>query len=217
MKNPYDSYLKNVESKFEFNKQNIKTALEKARNKNTTISIFIDQYRVQFTDSQKELYVLGIGDFFQLLQQALDIDKNRTEEDAFNQLCFPIHKAGNKLDHLVNYQVSKQIIQFLEEMRENECSKEELKTLNWGGIEQTEFIQLIYSLIESGLINDKDKIGKYKIVDRFAKFFNFELHKNWPDILSSSIHDRNNEYSPNIFNQLKMAWENYRDSRLNKK
>jgi hypothetical protein len=102
-------------------------------------------------------------------------------------------------------------------MRENECSKEELKTLNWGGIEQTEFIQLIYSLIESGLINDKDKIGKYKIVDRFAKFFNFELHKNWPDILSSSIHDRNNEYSPNIFNQLKMAWENYRDSRLNKK
>ena len=217
MKNPYNSYLKKVESKFKLNKQNIKNALDKARNKNTTISIFIDQYRIQFTDSQKELYISGIGDFFQLLQQALDIDKDRTEKDAFNQLYFPIHKAGNELNHLVNYQVSKQIIQFLEEMRESEYSKEELKTLHWGGIEQTEFIQLIYSLIESGLINDKDKIGKYKIVDSFAKFFNFELNKNWPDILSSSIHDRNNDYSPNIFNQLKMAWENYRDSRLKKK
>jgi hypothetical protein len=69
-------------------------------------------------------------------------------------------------------------------------------------------------MIESGYITDKDKIGKYKIVQRFARFFNFPLNKNWEYNLSSSIHDRNNDYVPEIFRRLKSGWTIYRDYRL---
>jgi hypothetical protein len=93
-------------------------------------------------------------------------------------------------------------------------AKSEIEKLHWGGSEQTEFVQLIYSMIESGYITDKDKIGKYKIVQRFARFFNFPLNKNWEDNLSSSIHDRNNDYVPEIFRRLKSGWTIYRDYRL---
>ena len=52
------------------------------------------------------------------------------------------------------------------------------------------------------------------IVQRFARFFNFPLNKNWEDNLSSSVNDRNNSYEPEIFKRLKSGWTNYRDSRL---
>jgi hypothetical protein len=44
------------------------------------------------------------------------------------------------------------------------------------------------------------------IVPEFAKFLGVELGKNWQDNLSKSIHRRNFDYQPIIFNKIRNGY-----------
>ena len=215
MKNPYKNYISKKEKLIAEKTKAISNALKNARNINTAVATKYDEERKIFNELIKTLAAVGLSDFFREFQIALDLDKNTTEKIAFEGLLLNHEDIDLKIGILAEFSATNQIMQYIEDQREIENSENsENEKLHWGGSEQTEFVQLIYSMIESGLITDKDKIGKYKIVQRFARFFNFRLNKNWEDNLSSSVNDRNNAYEPEIFKRLKSGWTNYRDSRL---
>lgn len=216
MKKLYKNYISKTEKLIAEKTKAISNALKNARNINTAVAKKYDEEKKIFNELIKTLADGGLSDFFREFQLALDLDKNVTEEMAFEGLLQNDGDIDLKIGILADFSATKKILQYIEDQREVEIkmAKSEIEKLHWGGSEQTEFVQLIYSMIESGYITDKDKIGKYKIVQRFARFFNFPLNKNWEDNLSSSIHDRNNDYVPEIFRRLKSGWTIYRDYRL---
>lgn len=80
--------------------------------------------------------------------------------------------------------------------------------VKWTGKNKTEFIQLIYALYHSKLINnDTNEITK--IVIDIASFFDVELGNNWQSNLSKSKNVRNNDYVPKVFDRIKTAYVNY--------
>jgi len=214
MKNLYKNYISKTEILIAEKTKAISNALKNARNINTAVATKYDEERKIFNKLIKTLAAVGLSDFFREFQIALDLDKNTTEKIAFEGLLLNHEDIDLKIGILAEFSATNQIMQYIEDQREIEIENSENEKLHWGGSEQTEFVQLIYSMIESGLITDKDKIGKYKIVQRFARFFNFPLNKNWKDDLSSSVNDRNNDYEPEIFKRLMSGWTIYRDSRL---
>lgn len=214
MKNIYNNYISKTEKLIAEKTKAINKTFKNARNINTAVAKLYDEERVVFNELQNKIEDIGLSSFFRDIEIALDLDKKTTEKMAFDERMFNDADTDLKIEILAQFSATKRIIQFIDDQREVEIEKSEIEKLHWGGIEQTEFVQLIYSMIESGFITDKDKIGKYKIVQRFARFFNFPLNKNWEDNLSSSVNDRNNSYEPEIFNRLKTGWTNYRDSRL---
>lgn len=216
MINIYNTYSKKIETDFESNKRIIQISLDKARNQNAAISNLLDQFRNQFNELQKILFKCDLGNFFQRIEQKLDLDKDQTEEQIFLELFLISNRSEIELHYLINYQVLKITIQHLENIRQQDNSSNQITSLHWGGTIETEIVQLIYALIEIGYIQDKDNIGKYSIVERFTKFLNFNLSKNWKDNLSSSVNDRNNDYTPEIFRKLVIGWNQYRDDRLQK-
>lgn len=216
MINIYNTYSKKIETDFESNKRIIQISLDKARNQNAAISNLLDQFRNQFNELQKILFKCDLGNFFQRIEQKLDLDKDQTEEQIFLELFLISNRSEIELYYLINYQVLKITIQHLENIRQQDNSTNQITSLHWGGTIETEIVQLIYALIEIGYIQDKDNIGKYSIVERFTKFLNFNLSKNWKDNLSSSVNDRNNDYTPEIFRKLVIGWNQYRDDRLQK-
>lgn len=78
----------------------------------------------------------------------------------------------------------------------------------WKGNNQTEFIQLIYALYHSKLLtNETNEITK--LVEDASKVFNINLSKNWKSNFSKSKNNRNNDYEPKIFDNLKCAYLEY--------
>ena len=99
-----------------------------------------------------------------------------------------------------------------------EMKKENRYELKWAKENETEFVQFVYSLFEGGYIKGNDeKIGITKIVEIFAKQFNFKIGKNWHINHSSSIHKRNRDYVPPIFDDLKKSYQTFQDKRIDKK
>lgn len=217
MKNLYKNYISKTEILIAEKNKAISNAFKNARDINTAVATKYEEERKIFNELIKTLAAVGLSDFFREFQIALDLDKNTTEKIVFEGLLLKHEDIDLKIGILAEFSATNQIMQYIEDQREIESEDSESENLHWGGNEQTEFIQLIYALIESGYIVDKERIGKNKIVARLSRFFNFSLNKNWPDALSSSIHDRNNDYKPEIFRKLDEAWERYRDLRLSKK
>lgn len=85
----------------------------------------------------------------------------------------------------------------------------------WKGNNQTEFVQLIYALYHSKLItNETNEITK--LVEEASKVFNINLSKNWKSNFSKSKNNRNNDYEPKIFENLKGAYLEYVDKSIKK-
>jgi hypothetical protein len=76
----------------------------------------------------------------------------------------------------------------------------------WIGKETTEFVQLIYGLIEAGRLLGTSRIQMIKDI---AQFLSIDLKKGWQSDLSKSIHERNLDYSPGIFSDIENAWDKY--------
>jgi len=85
----------------------------------------------------------------------------------------------------------------------------EHEELEWKGANQTEFTQLIYALYHSKLLTNKSK-RLIRLVEDLAKLFNVDLSQNWQSNLSKSVHQRNNDYEPEIFDRLGEAYRVYR-------
>jgi len=145
------------------------------------------------TDDRKIIKILikyfSVQKFFNEYNQT-EIDINK-EDDLFERL-FPVN---NKKEEQVK---------LLEDNQSN---------IKWLGKNKTEFVQLIYSLFHANLItNDTNEITE--IVKDMAKFFKIDLSKNWQSNLSKSINNRNNDYVPAIFDNLKNSFANYSNKEL---
>ena len=98
---------------------------------------------------------------------------------------------------------------------QTELSEQKSENIKWNGT-QLDFIQLIYALHHSNLIkSNENEISK--IVTQFATIFNVKLSSNWQANLSKSIHNRNNDFEPQVFELLKSAFSEYSNSLINKK
>ena len=88
--------------------------------------------------------------------------------------------------------------------------------VHWEKKNITEFVQFVYGLIESGYINGYDG-ERTKIVEEMALVFNFPLPESWNVNLSASINNRNADYEPKIFDNIKKGYLQYSEKILNKK
>lgn len=88
--------------------------------------------------------------------------------------------------------------------------------LKWNGSSETEFVQFVYGLHHAGFITNAGNTIT-KIVTEMAEAFNYKLGKNWQSNLSDSIHDRNNDYDPKIFQKMAEGYDRYKDTLINKK
>lgn len=219
MKTTYENYIFLKGKIITEWKVEISDGVNKARNQNTFYSKYHDTLRRELKETQQLLTSKNLTRFFFEMEELLELDSLLEEEDAFNQ-CLSEKKIHSKttIQILAKSSALNEISDFIYKNWIGNQEIETIEKLHWGGSEQTEFIQLIYALIESGYITEVDKkIGKYTTVERISNFFDFPLSKNWRDDLSSSIHDRNSDYQPEIFTNILRGWQKYRDTQIIKK
>lgn len=76
----------------------------------------------------------------------------------------------------------------------------------WSGLNERDFIGLIYALIHSGYL----KGDKGKIVDEFSKRLNYPLSKQWYSNFSKGIHNNNADFNrSDIFKSLIEGLDKY--------
>ena len=91
-----------------------------------------------------------------------------------------------------------------------------MSQLKWKADNETEFVQLVYSLYEAGYItNDNHSITK--MVEQMADIFGLSLGNNWQSNLSKSINKRNIDYVPEIFGRLSEGFNKYKEKLIAKK
>jgi len=186
---------------------------DKARSKNTVVANWIDALRDEVNLIQRDLVQNGLGNFKSEWDNAYELDSGIDEGQAFDQTiayCFPdlsIQQMGlisqiDALSELVNFIESNRIIN----SGDGEEDPLNNNTPIWIGKNETEFMQLIEGLIQTGRLDSKVVGGKWKLIELFAKFMGIKLSKNAKSNLSKSKNERNNDYCPKIFEELLNVW-----------
>lgn len=85
--------------------------------------------------------------------------------------------------------------------------------IKWTRDNQTEFILLIYSLIEKGVL-ESATLNKEQIVESIGRFLNFEIKST--AVKANQGINRNNDYVPDIFNVIKEGFELLKNRLLNR-
>lgn len=225
MKNYYQIYLAEKERLVAEKKDTIDARIKKARKDSVIISYLLQEEKESISSLQKELQKISLGNFLPRLHEIQMFDAEISEEDAFIQCLkeFKIENDDNAIKHLAVTKASDEIIQYcyflMNSQSKNRSFSEAPETKKypkkyWTGTEETEFVQLIYALIQSGRIEEK---GKIKMVETIALFLGFPLSHDWQSKLSHSIHDRNGDTIPGIFDELKYGWLSYRSDQIEKK
>ena len=225
MKNYYQIYLAEKERLVAEKKETIDARIKKARKDSVIISYLLQEEKESISSLQKELQKISLGNFLSRLHEVQIFDGEISEEDAFIQCLkeFKIENDDNAIKNLAATKASDEIIQYcyllINSQSKNRSLSEAPETKKhqnkyWIGAEETEFVQLIYALIQSGRLEEK---GKIKMVENIALFLGFPLSHDWQSKLSHSIHDRNEDTIPGIFNELKDGWLSYRNDQIEKK
>lgn len=107
----------------------------------------------------------------------------------------------------------KKYFNFLKEQAKSPQLKPKSKIF-WKGENDTEFVQLIYSLIESNRIEYNGT--KTEVIADLASFLNFDISKNWEKLLSKSINESNADYEPKIFKNLLDAFKRIKQQAIEK-
>jgi hypothetical protein len=216
----YDYYLMAKAGVVDQRKNEFNLEYDKARNKNTVVAKWIDDLRVESNSIQRELVQNGLDNFKREWDNTYELDSGIDTGQAFDLTvanCFPELSTEqirliSQIDALID------IMEFIESTRiyNNQDSFNNSRPINkyWIGTEETEFVQLIYALIEADRLISKDKI---KMTQAIADFLGFPLSNDWQSKLSHSIHQGNFDKKPRIFGDLDKAWEKYKDRQINKK
>jgi hypothetical protein len=216
----YDYYLMAKAGVVDQRKNEFNLEYDKARNKNTVVAKWIDDLRVESNSIQRELVQNGLDNFKREWDNTYELDSGIDTGQAFDLTvanCFPELSTEqirliSQVDALID------IMEFIESTRiyNNQDSFNNSRPINkyWIGTEETEFVQLIYALIEADRLISKDKI---KMTQAIADFLGFPLSNDWQSKLSHSIHQGNFDKKPRIFGDLDKAWEKYKDRQINKK
>jgi len=216
----YDYYLTAKADVVDQRKNEFILEYDKARSKNTVVANWIDALGDEINLIQKDLVQNGLDNFNREWVNTYELDSGIDEGQAFDHTianCFPglsIVQIG-LISHI---DALRDLMEFIESMRiyNNQNSFDNSRPVNkyWIGTEETEFVQLIYALIEAGRLSNS---GKIKMVKNIADFLGFPLTDDWQSKLSHAVHDRNYDNNPNIFNDLKQSWEVYRSLKIEMK
>jgi hypothetical protein len=218
MNKEYKIFLKEYDKLMISYNNDLEKALEKARDKSHTLSILEGQYHQLYRKSEQTLIDADLNNFFRTFDEALSMDKTLSEADAFKNNFQTYDAECNKENALLlaNHKAIKDfkiiIMKKMTETSQTNISDKKPKIKYWIGTESTEFVQLIYGLIEAGRLQSKNKT---EMVETIADFLGIELSKEWQSNLSKSVHDRNNDYEPKIFKDILTGWLTYSKS-LNK-
>jgi hypothetical protein len=221
MNNWYQIYQKEVEDLLQKFHADFEASLERARDKDRVYYSCLNDYLDRHFSSSRLMENVGYYEkFLDTVDQIYSLDHNLTESDAFikahEEARIELSKKNIKM--LARTQALSLFIDKLKDLIKTKekhvaTQTEEIQKTNryWLGSEGTEFVQLIYALIEAGRLPER---GKTKMVKEMANFFGIELSGNWQSNLSSSIHERKNGYAPGIFEELRKGWERYEKRQL---
>lgn len=216
----YDYYLTAKADFVDQRKIEFMLEYDKARSKNTVVANWIDALRDEINLIQRDLVQNGLGNFKREWENTYELDSGIDEGQAFDQTvanCFPDFNI-EQIDLISQIDALSELVKFIESNRiyleQDNFEKPRSVNKYWIGTEETEFVQLIYALIEADRLNDKEKT---KMTQAIANFFGFPLSNDWQSKLSHSIHQGNFDKKPKIFGDLEKAWEKYKDRQINKK
>jgi hypothetical protein len=159
------------------------------RNRNIKFADYLKNLSRKYDNFIKKSYQDALGDFIDSLKPKRKVNKKKqsvknVESKPENHLP-DTNKQNEKLN-----------------------DDEKKSKVRWIGTNETEFVQLIYGLFQANLItNQGNKITK--LVPEFAELLNFSLWKNWQSNHSKSVRERNNDYVPPIFAEIKTAYTKY--------
>lgn len=203
----------------------IDAIIKKGQKDSPIINWLKDDERVLNTALQVKMQEKSLGDFQNRLKVIQIYDGSITEKDAFNQCAkeFNIENDENSIILLAAEKASDEIIQYCYDCNHaqslsRDSNQNQNVELNqnqyWLGSEETEFVQLLYALVESKRLKKK---GKVKMVQKIASFLGFHLSYDWQSKLSHAIHDTNEDKIPSIFDELKYGWLSYRSDQIEKR
>jgi len=224
MNKHYITYLTEVEALGKKFQTDLDSRLMKARDQKRALSICHGDFNGQYHESRSLIREAGYDDgFFKTTSDLLTMDAGMSESDAFVK-AHENYEVGLSAENAKKLALNRALADFIERIKQmeklaNEQDESALapspkKNTYWIGTEETEFIQLIYALVEAKRLPDT---GKTKMVKDIADFFGLTLSGDWQSNLSKSIHERNSDYVPAIFVELPKAWARYAGRRKDKK
>ena len=87
-----------------------------------------------------------------------------------------------------------------------------ISSITWQKTNETEFVQMVYSLYYAGALNNKDR-SVTKLVVELASLLNFSLSNHWQSTLSNSITRANMDYKPTIIKTIEKGFEKLKQNR----
>ena len=230
-KNYYAKYEKLSNDAFEQLKAQYLKQIEKARYPEDAHHIFIETVmKPRMGQLAVEMDKLGTTkNFLQRLDDTYRSDNTKEKPEIFNAQIEEIEPS--KRDESVKLLAEHQVQVLMDEFWHDESKKQQTKEQNeiqneilfenksgliWKVDNETEFVQFAYALHKAGYLEHEKKTIKDLVPD-LARMFNFPLGKNWYVNHSSSIHKRKFDTKREIFDNLKKAYEKYREEQINKK
>ena len=216
----YNYYVKTRTEIVNQRKNDFTVEYEKARSKNIVVANWLDVLIEESNLIHKDAVQNGLENFRREWDNIYELDSGINLEKAFEETIakfFP-NLSVDQIGLICRIDANIELSEFIESMRiyTNHDPIDYPRPVNkfWIGTEETEFVQLIYALIEADRLNNKDKI---KMTQAIADFLGFPLSNDWQSKLSHSIHQGNFDKKPRIFGDLDKAWEKYKDRQINKK
>jgi hypothetical protein len=201
-------------------KKDLSETLSSTSNKAYGLKHIYDYYNLKYLKTEQDLKIAELVGFWDFYDDLLIHNDTISHSIAFD---ITLESYGRSFDNKTARLLAKNgalktflsiVSKELAEIHGGDVEEIPKTNKYWIGKESTEFVQLIYGLIEAGRL---EKANKLVMVNSIADFLGLKIAKNWDNNLSKSINNTNNLYQPSIFKDIENGWENYRTFQINKK
>lgn len=210
MKKKYETFNSIKSNEIKKLENDLKEKVDKALKKQYAKESYLENLNLVYAKMQRDFYSLSrfLIELEQNLELGLDLNQSKKEFEKLNS------------KEIVNLAHLSAIRDFLHDIYKTKGVKEKTNnkksTIVWKGKNQTEFVQLIYSLFHSQTLTIEGN-EKTKLVEEIAIYFNIKLSEHWQSNLSKAVNKRNNDYEPQIFNTIKTGYSNFKKEIMDKK
>jgi hypothetical protein len=202
----------------------IHSGVSRAKEETTFLSKIKEKYNSEYIVIQKKLSELHLVRFFIELKENLDLDKELSEENGFNNL-FQNSNSPNTINlkllakyvaiDEILYQLDKEKNKNLENSSPIFGDNKNWNTKNpiWIKKNQTEFMQLIEGLINLERIKPRPNQNKWELINEIALFFGVPLSNNQ---ISNLGKGNKSKQVPKLFHDLHNTFVELYDVNLRK-